>query len=324
MQLKPLLNDFVMASEKAAAAAARWIGRNDEKAADEAAVKAMRHAFNEINFKGTIVIGEGERDAAPMLHIGDIVGKGEIPFDLAVDPLECTTRCAKGIGASMTAMVISEADMLLPAPDVYMKKIAAKEKVINLDESLEFNLKALATAKKCNVSDLKVAILDRERHQDLIAEVLSYGARIQLISDGDIAGAIMTCLPGGEVDLYIGTGGSPEGVITAAALSMLHGHFEGRLIFKDESQRSRAASMVKSDPDRKYDEEELININNRGAKGELAFIITGVTSGDLVKGAKFSNGKIITETLYLYRDSNGRITNRKIKTIIDEEEYSRL
>jgi fructose-1,6-bisphosphatase class II len=314
MELKNILYDLITASEEAAIAAAKWIGRNNEKAADKAAVEAMRNFFNKIPFKGKIVIGEGERDEAPMLHIGEIVGIDEIHkqnFDIAVDPLECTTKCACGIGGSMTAMVISEVGMLLPAPDLYMQKIAAKYSIVDLDKSIEENLKAISKVKRCEISDLKVVILDRDRHKKIIEEVLSAGARIQMISDGDIAGAIMTCIEANEVDMYVGIGGAPEGVIAAAAVTMLGGYMEGRLIFRDESQLARAKKMLR-DPQKKYTASEIVSMN--GVSGEMAFIITGVTAGDLVAGVKFDSDKIQTETLCIYRDKSGRVWNRRINT----------
>jgi fructose-1,6-bisphosphatase II / sedoheptulose-1,7-bisphosphatase len=317
MKLKNILYDLITTSEDAAIAAAKWIGKNDEKAADRAAVEAMRDAFNRIPFQGKIVIGEGERDEAPMLHIGEMVGadntNNKQTFDIAVDPLECTTKCARGIDGSMTSMVVSEGGMLLPAPDVYMQKIAAKHPVIDLDKSIEENLKALAEAKECDVSELVVVILDRERHKNIVDEVLSIGAKIRMISDGDIAGAIMTCIPESEVDMYIGVGGAPEGVIASAAVTMLGGYVEGRLIFKDESQVVRAKTMLQN-PQRKYSGAEMVNMD--GSSGEIAFIITGVTSGDLVEGVKLFDGDgIKTETLCIYRDKDGMVWNRKVRTL---------
>ncbi len=326
MKLKHILNDLITTSEASAIAAFRWIGRNDEKAADKAAVECMRQSFNEMNFTGQVVIGEGERDKAPMLHIGEIVGKDKlspVQFDIAVDPLECTTKCAHNIGGAMSSMVVAEVGMLLPAPDIYMEKIASSYDVINLDFSIEENLQALSKAKKCDVSHLEVTILDRERHKDIINRILKSGAKIKLISDGDISGAIMTCLTEGS-DMYVGTGGAPEGVIAAAAISMLGGYMEGKLIFQDNSQKERAESMLQKDPSKKYDMNELININNTSNSGEIVFISTGVTSGDLVSGVKFKDGNFITETICIYRDSNGNVFNRKIKTISNEKKHFNL
>lgn len=316
MKLKNILYDLVSASEEAAIAASRWIGRNDEKAADNAAVDAMRKAFNNIKFKGKVVIGEGERDEAPMLHIGEIVGlfdeKDKESFDIAVDPLECTTKCARDIRGAMTSMLVSEGGMLLPAPDVYMQKISARYKVVDLDKPIQENLKRISEVKKCDVSDLKVLVLDRERHTKIVTEVLSAGAKIKMISDGDIAGALMTCIPDCDVDMYVGIGGAPEGVIAAAGIEMLGGYMEGRLIFKDESQIARAKTMLKN-PQRKYSSSEMVDMNGIG--GEIAFIITGVTEGDLVDGVKLDGDKIQTETLCIYMGKDGKVLHRKIKTI---------
>lgn len=314
MELKNILCDLIIASEDAAIAAAKWIGRNDEKAADRAAVEEMRDAFNKIRFQGRIVIGEGERDEAPMLHIGEIVGMDNSSnkiFDIAVDPLECTTKCARGIDGSMTSMVVSEGGMLLPAPDVYMQKIAAKYPIVDLDKTIKENLEALAKAKGCDVSELVVVILDRERHKNIVDEVLSVGTKIKMISDGDIAGAVMTCIPESKVDMYVGIGGAPEGVIAAAAITMLGGYMEGRLIFKEESQIARAKTMLQN-PQKKYTAAEMSNMNESG--GEIAFIITGVTSGDLVDGVRLFDVGIKTETLCIYRNKDGIILNRRIKT----------
>ncbi len=323
MKLKYIINDLIGTSEDAALASSKWIGRNDEKAADNAAVESMRASFNQINFKAQIVIGEGERDKAPMLHIGEIVGSDEVSqvqFDIAVDPLECTTKCAQNIGGAMSSMVVAEAGMLLPAPDVYMSKIASLYDVINLDISVEENLKALSQAKQCDVSELEVAILDRQRHKDMINRILQSGAKIKLISDGDIAGAIMTCFPEGS-DMYIGIGGAPEGVIAAAAISMLGGYMESRLLFENHSQKERAASMLQQDPDKKYDVNTLTNFNGLLDSGEILFISTGVTSGDFIKGVKVNDGKIITNTVCIYRDSAGNVFNREINTIRNEKKY---
>jgi fructose-1,6-bisphosphatase class II len=323
MELKHIINDLISTSEDAALASSKWIGRNDEKSADRAAVESMRQSFNQINFKAQIVIGEGERDKAPMLHIGEVVGSDKlspVQFDIAVDPLECTTKCAHNIGGAMSSIVVAKTGMLLPAPDVYMSKIASLYDVINLDMSVEDNLQALSEIKKCDISDLEVTILDRQRHKNIISNVLKCGAKIKLISDGDIAGAIMTCLTGGS-DMYIGIGGAPEGVIAAAAIAMLGGHMEGRLLFENESQEKRAASMLKQDLNNKYDVNKLINFNSVSDSGEILFISTGVTSGEFIEGVKVNDGKIITNTVCIYRDATGNVFNRKINTIRNEKKY---
>lgn len=294
--MKNLLPDLLNVSKTAAIAASKWIGKNDPIAADKAAVEAMRECFNKINFRARVVIGEGERDEAPMLHIGEIVGNAncEVQYDLALDPLECTSRCAKNDGGSMTAIVVAEAGMLLPGPDVYMSKIASSVSEINLDLSISENLLIVSKAKGVKISDLTVAVLDRERHRDIINEILSVGAKLKLIEDGDIAAAIMSCMNNSGVDIYVGIGGAPEGVIASAAISIMGGKMEGRLLFKDESQRKRAKSMF-SNPDRKFTMDEMVSIN--GIKGELAFIMTGVTKSELLEGVNGST----TTSLCLYR-----------------------
>lgn len=295
--MKNLLPELVNVSKVAAIAASKWIGKNDPMAADKAAVEAMRDSFNKINFKARVVIGEGERDEAPMLHIGEIVGNAncQVQYDLALDPLECTSRCAKNDGGSMTAIVVAEAGMLLPGPDVYMSKIASSVSDVNLDLSISENLSIVSKAKGLKVSDLTVAVLDRERHKDIIDEILSVGAKLKLIKDGDISAAIISCMDNSGVDIYVGIGGAPEGVIASAAISIMGGKMEGRLLFKDESQRKRAQSMF-SNPDKKFTMDEMVSIN--GVKGELAFIMTGVTKSELLAGV---NGSI-TDSMCLYSE----------------------
>lgn len=308
--MNKLILDLVNVSEIAAISASNFIGRNDPKAADNAAVESMRVALNKIDFKAKIVIGEGERDEAPMLHIGEVIGgaTGEIQYDIAVDPLECTNRCAVGDGASMTAILVAESGMLLPAPDVYMSKIAAITGDINLDATIEENLLAVSQAKGVEISDLTLCILDRDRHIEIINRVLSAGARVKLIADGDIAATIMSCIPGSGVDMYIGIGGAPEGVIAAAAVSMMGGKMEGRLLFKNESQRKRAKSMFDRDIDRKLTIQDMIQVN--GNMGELVFIMTGITSGALLGGVT----NCTTDSIVISRDKYGNIYNRQILT----------
>lgn len=306
--MQNILLNLIDASEKAALAAAKWIGKADSMAADEAAVQSMRNSFNSIQFSAKIVIGEGERDEAPMLHIGEIVGTeyGPIQYDIAVDPLECTTRCANNDGASMTAIVIANAHMLLQAPDLYMFKIASRYDVVSLNASIEDNLMAISRAKGVNVKDLTVAILNRERHQEIISRVLQMNAKIKLISDGDIAAVMLTCI--GNIDMYIGIGGAPEGVIASAAISMLGGFMEGKLLFDNDLQRSRAELMINGDIDRIFTANEMIQRN--GMSGELALIMTGITSGELIHGVNQNQ----TETICMYKDINKQIIHRKILT----------
>ncbi len=279
--------EAVRVTEAAALAASHWIGLGEEKEADAAAVNAMREALNGLTIDGTVVIGEGERDKAPMLYIGEKVGTGEGPaIDIALDPLEGTTICATAGPNSLAVMAMAEKGGFLHAPDVYMDKIAVggglPEGVVDLDASPIENLKSLASAKGCDVSDLTVVILERDRHADLIAKTREAGARIQLIRDGDVAGVIATVRAG--VDLYCGIGGAPEGVLAAAALRCIGGQFQGRLIFNDDEQRERAQRMGISDFDKKYSLNEL-------AKGDVMFSATGVTDGSMLKGVeRFKSG----------------------------------
>jgi fructose-1,6-bisphosphatase class II len=279
--------EFVRVTEAAALSSARLMGRGDEKLADQAAVDAMRNALNSIEFDGRVVIGEGERDEAPMLYIGEKVGRGgSARLDLALDPLEGTTICAKGLNNSISVIAIAEDGNFLHAPDVYMEKIAVGPEAkgaIDLNRTPTENLKEIARAKKCSVSDLTAIILDRPRHEELIKEVRMSGARIWLIGDGDVSAAIATTEPFSGVDVLFGTGGAPEGVIAAAALRCRGGDFMGRLVFKNAEERARANRMGISDPDRIYGITDL-------AKGNVMFCATGVTQGTFLNGIRFFPG----------------------------------
>lgn len=276
--------DFVRVTEAAALASAKWIGCGDEKAADGAAVVAMRKAFNSIPFSGRVVIGEGERDKAPMLYIGEKVGKGTGPqLDLALDPLEGTTLCAQGREHALSVLAIAESGKFLHAPDTYMKKIAvgpSAKGTIDLSLSSSENLKRIAAAKHCKIKDLSVMILDRPRHADLIHEVRKSGARVIFITDGDVAAAIATCKPHTGVDVLMGIGGAPEGVIAAAALRCMGGDFQGQLQFSDEEEKSRAREMGISDLSQIYRIDDL-------AAGHVLFCATGVTQSPLLQGVHF-------------------------------------
>jgi fructose-1,6-bisphosphatase class II len=279
--------EFVRVTEAAALSSARLMGRGDEKLADQAAVDAMRNALNSIEFDGRVVIGEGERDEAPMLYIGEKVGKGgSARLDLALDPLEGTTICAKGLNNSISVIAIAEDGNFLHAPDVYMDKIAVGPEAkgaIDLNRTPTQNLKEIARAKKCSVSDLTAIILDRPRHEELIKEVRMSGARIWLIGDGDVSAAIATTEPFSGVDVLFGTGGAPEGVIAAAALRCRGGDFIGRLLFKTPDQIERARKMGITDPDRIYGIQDL-------AKGNVMFCATGITQGTFLSGIRFFPG----------------------------------
>lgn len=297
--------EAVRVTEAAALASYKWMGRGDEKAADQAAVNAMRKALNTLSIDGTVVIGEGERDKAPMLYIGEKVGSGQGPsIDIALDPLEGTTICATGGPNSLAVIAMAEKNCFLHAPDVYMEKIAVggglPKGVVDLDNSIETNLKNLAKAKKCDVSELLVCVLQRDRHAELIAHCREAGARIQLIGDGDVAGVIATtnALETG-IDLYIGTGGAPEGVLAAAALRCVGGQMQGRLLFNDNAQRDRAKRMGITNFSRKYTLEEM-------AKGNVMFAATGVTNGSMLNGVKRFPGGASTHSVVM-RSKTGTV-----------------
>jgi fructose-1,6-bisphosphatase class II len=292
--------EFVRVTEAAALESARWMGRGDEKAADFAAVDAMRRMLNSIQFNGTVVIGEGERDEAPMLFIGEKVGRGDGPkLDLALDPLEGTTICASGGSNSLAVIAIAEEGRFLHAPDTYMQKIAVgpdAKGVIDLTSTPTENLKKIAEAKNCLIEDLTVVILDRPRHTDLIAEVRQSGARIWLIGDGDVSAAIATCKKASGVDVLMGIGGAPEGVIAAAALRCMGGDFQGRLVFRNDLEKDRARRMGISDLERVYSIQDL-------ASGHVMFCATGVTQGAFLDGVKFSSGGATTHSVVMRSES---------------------
>ena len=281
--------EAVRVTEAAALAASKLMGRGDEKAADQAAVDAMRTSLNSLNIEGTVVIGEGERDEAPMLYIGEKVGMGGGPkIDIALDPLEGTTITAKGLPNSLAVMAMAEHGGFLNAPDVYMDKIAVggglPEGIVDLDKSVAQNLGDLAKAKKVDVNDLVVCILDRPRHSELIAKVREAGARIMLIGDGDVSGVIATSTGDSGIDIYMGSGGAPEGVLAAAALRAIGGQIQGRLLFRNDDEKARAKKWGITDLNRKYSMTDM-------AKGDVMFAATGVTSGSMLKGVRrFHNG----------------------------------
>src|SRR5690242_15587318 len=290
-------------TEAAALSASRLMGRGDEKAADQAAVDAMREALNSLAIDGTVVIGEGERDEAPMLYIGEKVGTGHGPkIDIALDPLEGTTITAKGGQNALAVIAMAEAGGFLNAPDVYMDKIAIGAgfgEVVDIDETPASNLQSLAKAKKSDVSDLVVCILDRPRHAELIAKVREAGARIMLIGDGDVSGVIATSRPDSGVDIYLGSGGAPEGVLAAAALRCIGGHMQGRLLFRNDDERARAAKWGVKDLNRKYG---LLDL----AKGDVMFAATGVTSGSMLQGVRRFAGGASTHSIIM-RSKTGTV-----------------
>jgi len=296
--------EAVRLTEAAAMWSARLMGRGDEKAADQAAVDAMRKAFNQLNIRGTIVIGEGERDEAPMLYIGEKVGLGGGPaIDIALDPLEGTTITAVGGNNALAVIAMAESGGFLNAPDVYMDKIAVgpglPAGVVDLDRTPLENLRSLAKAKDAEIADLVVCILDRPRHAQLIAKVREAGARIMLISDGDVSGVIATATPDAGIDLYVGSGGAPEGVLAAAALRCIGGQMQGRLLFRNDDERARAARWNVTDLNRKYLLEDL-------ASGDVMFAATGVTNGTMLKGVRRFPGGAFTHSVVM-RSKSGTV-----------------
>lgn len=301
--------ELVRVTERAAVAAARLRGRGDEKAADQVAVDAMRKELNRLPISGTVVIGEGERDEAPMLYIGEEVGTRNGPeVDIALDPLEGTTICAKNLPNSLAVVAIAEKGNLLYAPDVYMQKIAVgpgyPRGVVDIDASATENLNALAKAKGVKVNEITACIMDRPRHARLIEEVRATGAAIRLIGDGDVAGVMHTTNPDETgIDIYIGIGGAPEGVLAAAALRCIGGQMQGRLQFNSDEQIARALKMGITDPNKVYLMEEM-------AKGDVLFAATGVTDGNMLSGVKFARDYIQTHTIVMRAQSQ---TVREIK-----------
>ncbi|HET7679374.1 MAG TPA: class II fructose-bisphosphatase [Xanthobacteraceae bacterium] len=290
--------EIVRVTERAAVSAARLRGRGNEKAADQAAVDAMRRELNKLPIDGTVVIGEGERDEAPMLFIGEQVGGKNGPkVDIAVDPLEGTTLCAKNMPGAIATMAMAEGGTLLNAPDVYMDKIAIgpgyPKGVVHLDASPEENIRALAKAKDVKPSDITALVLDRPRHADLIAAIRKTGAAVALITDGDVAGVIHTADASTTgIDIYVGIGGAPEGVLAAAALRCIGGQMQGRLILDTEEKRERALKMGITDPRKRYEMEDMV-------RGDCLFSATGVTTGSMLKGVRFGKQTIETETVVM-------------------------
>ncbi len=300
--------EAVRVTEAAAISAARQIGRGDEKAADHAAVEAMRAAFNILPIDGTVVIGEGERDEAPMLYIGEKVGSGGLKVDIALDPLEGTTLTAKALPNALAVMAMAEPGTLLNAPDTYMDKIAIgpgfAEGTVDLDADPADNILALAKAKGVKPHEITALILDRPRHEKIIASARRVGASVRLITDGDVAGVIATTDPDTGIDIYIGQGGAPEGVLAAAALRCVGGQIQTRLVFRKDDERARAAKLGITDFDRKYSLMDL-------ASGDVVFSATGVTDGSMLDGVKVGREFVTTESVVM-RSATGTV--RWIKT----------
>jgi len=314
MMDRNLALEAVRVTEAAALSASLWMGRGDEKAADQAAVDAMRTALNGLSIDGTVVIGEGERDEAPMLYIGEKVGRGGPKIDIALDPLEGTTITAKGGPNALAVIAMAEHGGFLHAPDVYMDKIAVggglPEGVVDIDNAPAKNLQQLARAKNLEVSDIVACILDRPRHAELIAKVREAGARIMLISDGDVSGVIATSKPSSGVDIYLGSGGAPEGVLAAAALRCIGGQMQARLVFRNDDERGRAKKIGITDLNRVYG---LLDL----AKGDVMFAATGVTDGSMVRGVRRFAGGAFTSSMVM-RSKTGTV-----RTIEAEHDIAR-
>jgi fructose-1,6-bisphosphatase II / sedoheptulose-1,7-bisphosphatase len=298
-----LAMELVRVTEAAALSASRWIGRGDKNSADGAAVDAMRRAFDSVAISGTVVIGEGEMDEAPMLYIGEKVGAGGPEMDIAVDPLEGTSITARGMPNAIATLAVAEKGGFLHAPDIYMDKIAVgpglPDGVVHLDASPKENLQNLAKAKRAEIEDLVVCILDRDRHKEIIRACREAGARIMLIPDGDVAGVVACSQPEAGVDMYLGWGGAPEGVLAAAALRCIGGQMQGRLIYEDDDQRARAKTMGIADPDRIFNVEDM-------AKGNVSFSATGVTSGAMLRGVRRHATGAVTHSIVM-RSKTGTV-----------------
>ena len=298
-------------SEAAALASAKLVGHGDEKAADQAAVNAMREQLNMLDIAGVVVIGEGERDEAPMLFIGEEVGTGNGPgVDIALDPLEGTTLTAKDMPNALTVIAMGPRGSMLHAPDVYMEKLAIgpgfETDVVTLDMSPSERVEALAKAKGCKTSDITVCILERPRHEAMIAEVRAKGAAIRLITDGDVAGVMHCAEPETGIDMYMGAGGAPEGVLAAAALKCMGGQMYGRLLFRNDDERGRASKAGITDFDRVYNRDEMVT-------KDVIFAATGVTDGNLVPGVKREPGWMTTETIIM-RSKTGSVRRINYRT----------
>lgn len=309
--------EFVRITEAAALACSKWTGRGDSHAADQAAVDAMRKAFDSLDIDGTIVIGEGERDEAPMLYIGEKVGStkaGSPGVDIALDPLEGTSLCANGGVGALSVIAIAQKGHFLHAPDVYMDKIAVgpqSKGCVSIDAPIEENVQAVAKALNKNLSEVTVVVLERPRHDDVIARLRKMGTRILLIGDGDVSAGIATSWAESGIDMLVGTGGAPEGVLTAAALKCLGGDFQGKLKFRNDDEKKRAAKMGLVDYDRAYTRDEL-------ARGHVMFCATGVTEGALLKGVRFlSGGRVLTQSIVM-RSETGTV-----RTIESQHDMSR-
>ena len=298
---KKYIDQIIKVSSKAAYASSLLVGKNDKIAADKAAVDAMRTELNMLDMNGKVVIGEGELDEAPMLYIGEILGTKKGPdIDIAVDPVEGTNFAAKNLPGALSVIAIAEKGNLFHAPETYMDKIAAnvnQTNVVDLDFNTRTNLDNLAQYKNKNIEDLTVCILDRSRHKKIIEEIHNNGSKTKLITDGDVAGALLVTIDEFKVDLFLGIGGGPEGVLAASALDAYGCFFQGKFLFEDENDKQRAKSMGISDFEKKYSLNEIVS-------GDSIFCATGITSGDLVSGIQSDDKRFTSETLVTHKNSN--------------------
>jgi fructose-1,6-bisphosphatase II / sedoheptulose-1,7-bisphosphatase len=297
---KKFVDQFINVTSKAALAASYLVGKKDKIAADKAAVDSMRSELNKINIQGEIVIGEGELDEAPMLYIGEKLGSNKGPeFDIAVDPLEGTNFAADNLPGALSVIAISEKNNLFKAPETYMEKISARvneKNVIDLDYSVKQNISNLSDYLNKNPENLTACILDRPRHKEIIDELNKLKVKIKLITDGDVSGALLVTEEKYNVDIFLGTGGGPEGVLAAAALDAFNCNFQGRFLFETEEDKSRAIKMGINDLSKKYELNEIVN-------GDSIFCATGITSGDLVAGIKIQSNHFVSETLITHKSS---------------------
>jgi len=318
---RELTLEFARVTEAAAISSARWWGRGDKNAADDAATEAMRAMFDTVNIDGTVVIGEGEMDEAPMLYIGEKVGTGKnVEVDVAVDPLEGTNLVAKGLMGAITVLAVAPKGCLLHAPDMYMEKIAAGPAArgkISLDATVTENVKAVAKSLNKEVNDVTVVVLDRERHEHIIEELRRIGARIKLISDGDVSPAVATSIPGSGVDMVIGIGGAPEGVLAAAAQRCTGGEFQGRLWPENEEQVQRARKLGVKDL------KKILTLNDLVSGDDVIFAASGVTDGDFLKGVRYYGNYATTHTVVM-RGVSGTIRFLESRHRVDKKtQYTR-
>ncbi len=312
---KSYIDSFKKVTQRAALSSSYLVGKNDKIAADKAAVDTMRIELNKINMKGKIVIGEGELDEAPMLYIGEELGNNNGPeFDIAVDPLEGTNFAAKNLPGALSVIAISEKNNLLNAPETYMNKIAVgtnlPKDLVDLDFSIKKNLQNLADHNNKQIKDLGICIMDRPRHKKIIEEIQNLGARIKLITDGDVSGALLVSQKKYNIDIFIGIGGGPEGILAATALDAFDCQFQGRFIFDDDKSINRAKKMGINDLEKKYSINEIVT-------GDSIFCATGITSGDLVEGIKISGDYFTSETLITHKSSKIKeISKQKNKIIL--------